>query len=246
MPTKMDKELLLYKYFSNLLTQEERLQFDALLDVDAEFKTQFNFEENLQRAIKDKEKQNLKSKLISFETNILVEAPKTSSKKLFRYVAIAASIAMLIGLAWIGYIDGSSSNYEDLYAANFQEYPNTVFAITRGETVESLERDAFVAYESKNYKEAIDYFEKMESPAAYIDFYKAQCYLGLAENIKAIDLFKKVEKEHVDFKAEASWYLALTYLKEKDKLKAIDMLEAHIQNYEFNKENAIVLLAELD
>ena len=43
----MDKELLLYHYFSDQLTDDEQLLFDELLEKDPEFKAQFEFETSI-------------------------------------------------------------------------------------------------------------------------------------------------------------------------------------------------------
>lgn len=241
----MDKDVLLYNYFSKQLSEEQQQMFDELLKTDSGFKSQFEFEMNLKHAIKYKENKDLKAKLISFESDIneelIISKPKTGIKNW----SIAASIALLIGLGFLGY-NSLSTNYSDLYNANFQEYPNTVYAITRSDTNETLERDAFVEYESANYQKALDTFEKLQAPNAYITFFKAQCYLGLSENTKAIELFKKVENEQLEFKEEANWYLALTYLKENNKLEVANVLRRHIEKYDYNKEKAIVLLSKLD
>lgn len=241
----MDKEILLYNYFSNQLSDEQRLAFDDLLATDSDFKLQFEFERNLKRAIKNKENENLKEKLISFESGLQQETTSSNKKGSFNNWSIAASVLLLMGLGWIGF-NSFSTNYSDLYNSNFQEYPNTVYTITRSDSNESLERDAFVAYESGNYQDALDKFEKIQGPNQYLDFYKAQCYLAVENNTKAIELFIKVEKEQVEFKAEANWYLALTYLKEKDKLRAVEVLKKHQEKYDYNKEKAVSLLGELD
>lgn len=244
----MDKEVLLTNYFSNRLTEDERKLFKELLDSDAEFKAQFDFEKNLQSAIKDKENQDLKAKLVSFEEAIVLENPKPATKKRYRYLAIAASIALLMGLAWMGYQDGASSKYEDLYAANFQEYPNTVFTITRSGSEESMERDAFVAYESEKYTNAIEKFNQIPEGTRqpYIDFYLAQSYLNVGENELAKEYFNKMITNGETFVAESHWYLALIALKEKDKSIAISELQKLTDNFEYNKEKAMAILKELD
>lgn len=244
----MDREVLLTNYFSNRLNQDEEKLFNELLESDADFKAQFDFEQNLKRAIKDKENQDLKAKLVSFEKDIVIEAPKSSSKKSYRYLAIAASIALLIGLAWMGYVDGSSSKYEDLYAANFQEYPNTVYTITRSGSDESLERDAFVAYESGKYDAAIENFSQIpsEEQQSYIDFYFAQSYLNVGKNDRAKEYFKKIITNADTFVAESHWYLAMIALKEKDKTVAESELKKLTSGYDYNKERALVILKELD
>jgi len=237
----MDKEVLLTNYFSNRLTKDEKKLFNELLASDSDFKAQFDFEQNLQRAIKNKENQDLKSKLISFEKDIVTEGPKSTQKKTYRHLAIAASIVMLIGLAWMGYTDGSSDKYEDLYAANFQEYPNTVYTITRSGSNESLEREAFVAYESGNYDVAVEKFNKipLEQQQAYTDFYLAQSYLNAGKNESAKKYFKKTIANADAFIAESHWFLAMIALKEKDKIGGKIVIK-------WKKEKALAILEELN
>ena len=50
----------------------------------------------------------------------------------------------------------------------------------------------------------------------------------------------------MEFKAEAHWYLALAYIKTKDEVKAVAMLNNLIENFDYKKEKAQALLAELD
>lgn len=244
----MDKELLLYNYFANSLSKEQEELFNKLLISDKDFKAQFDFENDLKQAIKDKENHELKSKLIGFEKEIQKEAPVATSKKSYRYLAIAASITMLIGLAWMGYKDGSASYYEDLYAANFQEYPNTAFTITRGDTNESLEREAFVAYESKNYAEAVNKFEQIspENKQPYVDFYLAQSFLNLKKNDKAKELLQSVIANKDALVAESHWYLALIAIKEKEVETAKAELKLLTKEFDFNKEKATQLLDKLN
>lgn len=244
----MDKEVLLTNYFSNRLTEDERKLFDKLLDSDVEFKEQFDFEKNLQGAIKNKENQDLKAKLISFEKDISKPSATVKSKKSYRYLAIAASIALLIGLAWMGYVDSSSSSYEDLYAANFQEYPNTVFTITRGDSNESIEREAFVYYESAEYDNAVEKFNQIpeDEQQPYIDFYLAQSYLNAGQIDLAKENFNKMVAKDETFVAESHWYLAMIALKEKDKGTAQAELQKLINDYDFNSEKARIILKEID
>jgi len=244
----MDKEVLLMNYFSNRLTASERELLERLLDSDAEFKAQFDFEKNLQGAIKNKENQDLKAKLISFEKDFERENPKSTAKKQFRYLAIAASITLLIAIAWMGYQDASSNTYEDLYASNFQEYPNTVFTITRSGSDESIERDAFVAYESGEYDNAIAKFNQIPEGVRqpYVDFYLAQSYLNAGEYDSAKEYFTKMIAEGETFVAESHWYLAMVAIKQEDKSTAATELQKLITSYEFNKDRAKVILEELD
>ena len=244
----MDKEQLLQQYFANQLTEEQEGLFNELLLSDAEFKAQFDFESDLKRVIKEHEHQQLKAKLVGFEKGFAKEAETRRPKGGFKNWSIAASIALLIGLGWVGYNSLTGTDYEDLYNDNFQTYPNTVYNLTRGDTNESLERDAFAAYEAGDFQRALDNFDKIPAidQKSYFDFYKAQSLLKLGDTSSAVALLKKIVGSGAEFEAEAQWYLALSYLKAKDEKNAKSALQRLISNYSYNREKAIELLKEFD
>ncbi len=245
----MEKEQLLYRYFSNDLAPEQEKKFNELLATDLEFKEQFDFEKDLQKVIRNKNAKVLKSKLVGFERDISQDIPvRTLPRRKFQNWAIAASVALLVGLGWFGYNNFLVTDYEDLYNDNFQEYPNTVYAITRGDTVESLERKAFAAYEFGDFEAALADFNKIPDAdkQPYLNFYKAQSYLQLGKLAEAKALFEKTISEDTQFAAESHWYLALAYLKEKDKVNAIVHLKQLISEYDYNTEKATALLEELE
>lgn len=247
----MDKEQLLYHYFSNSLSSEQEKRMRELLKTDAEFNEQFKFETDLKRVVREREKVKLKSKLVGFEAQIVQEKPviplNPNRKKSGFNWSIAASIAILVGLGWLGYTTFSGTDYQDLYQENFEEYPNTVFAITRGETAESIERAAFTSYESGDYKTAITNFNKIADPdkESYLNFYIGQSQLALGELANAEKSFQKVVSSNSDFIAEAYWYLALTAIKQENRIKATEYLNDLISDHEYNKDKARALLEEL-
>jgi len=248
----MDKEQLLYNYFANSLSAEEEKQFQNLLETDLEFKKQFDFEKDLKRVVREEEKAKLKSKLQDFEKDISEEKPviklnDRSKKRSFNW-SIAASVAILFGLGWFGYNTMFGADYDDLYNSNYEEYPNTVYAVTRGDTPQTMVRDAFAAYELGNYQEAIDKFNKIKSEDAidYLDFYSGQAYLSLGQLENAQKSFKTVISSNSEFSPEALWYLALTSIKKKDKTNAINYLSELVSKYDFKKEKAKELLKELE
>lgn len=245
----MDKEQLLYRYFSKNLTPEQEQQFNELLETDSEFKEQFDFEINLQGAIQDTESKNLKSKLIGFEKDISDKTPVlTLRKNNYQKWAMAASVALLFGLGWFGYNSIFSTNYSEIYDSNFQEYPNTVYTITRGDTVESLEREAFSAYESGNYETALQNFELLqnENNRVYLDFYMAHSFLNLGNTKKAREHFQNTIDADTQFIAESHWYLALISIKEKDKENAVKSLKTLTSKFDYQKDKALELLQELE
>ena len=244
----MDKEQLLYQYFSNTLTAVQKEQFENLLQKDVQFKEQFDFEKNLQSVIHQEEAINLKSKLVGFEKAVQKETPVRIMRPNYQKWAMAASVALLLTLGWFGYTNFSGPNYNDMYDSNFQEYPNTVFTLTRSSSAESIERDAFVAYESKEYDAAIEKFNQIPSEVrqAYVDFYLAQSYLNAGNNAAAKEFFKKTIAKATNFVAESHWYLAMIALKEENKVDAEFELNKLINGHEYNREKAEALLSKLD
>ena len=261
----MDKETLLYRYFSNELTIEQKSRFEELLRTDTDFKMEFEFEQNLKRAIKSQENGKLKNKLVGFEKEIILgktsdlkedikvrdivtNAPKTATPR-WRNLSLAASVVLMIGLGWLGYRSFSATDYEGLYELNHQTYPNTVFAITRSDSRESLERDAFVAYEQGNYESAIPLFDQLSQDGdgeAYIDFFLGQSYLNLKRPKEAIRKFEQAIASDGEFTEEAYWYLALAYLKDGNSAEALKLLKILTEDYQFNQDKAEELIRDLE
>ncbi len=239
----MTKEELLYHYFSESLTEVQEQEFNDLLKHDTEFKTQFEFEKDLKRAIKHKEQQELKVKLQAYES----ELNTTKGSSNYKFWLVAASFAVLLSVSWYFYTS-STPNFDSLYASNYEKYPNTIYTITRGSTVDtSLEYKAFEAYESNNYKNAVSLFiaVKDNKNLEYVDFYLAQSYLNTNQLDKAIPLFLDISTHKKEFSSESLWYLSLAYLKMDKKEKAIKILENLIQDGAYKKEEATILLEKL-
>lgn len=240
----MKKEDLIYGYFSNSLTPNEEQLFESLLADDAEFKEQFNFEKNVQRVIKEREREQLKSKLKSFESEIK-RVEEGDEKTLWFNWKIAAAVLLFMSAGWFGYDALFGVNNLELYTSNYDSYPNTVYAITRSDTVNSIERQAFVAYEAQDYNVAITHFSSIDNPKNYISFYKAQTYLQLGDLEKAKELFNKNTTEASPFITESHWYLALIYLKQNDRVQAKKELKLVLKNPKYKREEAKKLLNNL-
>ncbi len=245
----MDKEQLLYRYFSNTLTPEQEQRLKDLLASDRTFKQQFDFERDLKRVIREKENTSLKVKLSGFEKDISKDVPvRTLPHTKYRKWAMAASIALIIGLGWIGYNNFAGPDYNALYQENFQNYPNTVYTISRSDSDETLERDAFVAYESGDFKKAADNLKTISkgNPNDYLDFYLGMSYLNLNQFKEAKTYFSNTIKAKSEFADEAYWYSALIALREKDTERAKEYLLKLTATNGYNQERAEQLLAELD
>jgi len=219
----MDKDTLIHKYFHQILTDQERVELETLLENDPEFKATFELEKDLHAVLVETGKEDLKQQFEAYEHQES-QQPEASSPTFLRY-AIAACV--IIGLSVYGskfFIN--TTNTDDLFAQNFEVYRNIVQPIERGEGLETLEQEAFFKYETKEYQAAIDGFEaefsKTQKP--YYLFYSANAYLALGDTKKAIPLLEKHQTFKDDFYEKSRWYLALAYIKEKNK-KSIPLLE---------------------
>lgn len=242
----MDKEELLENHFLGKLNTEEQKYFDSLIENDVEFKKEYDFHLNLKKAIQNSERSVLKGKLKSYEEGMRKKGNKTSLRTL---LAIAASVILLISVGWFGYENMFGLNYSDLYADNYSQYPNTVVNITRGDGgTETLERKAFIAYESGDLDAAINYFNQLQEVKGldYLNFYLGQAYLKQGKSEEALIYFKKSITEEQNFKAESHWYIALAYLKKKDETQAKSYLEKLVDEYEYMNNEAKALLEELN
>lgn len=245
----MDKEQLLYRYFSNSLTPEQKRLFDDLLETDSEFKEQFDFEKDIERVIRAKESARLKHKLTGFEKEVSKDIPlRTLPRTNYRKWAIAATVALVVGLGWLGYNNFTGPDYTNLYNENFQQYPNTVYTISRSDSDETLERDAFVAYESGDFTNAADKFKTISkvNTSDYLDFYLGMSYLNLDQFEEAKAYFTNTINSKSEFVDEAYWYSALIALKEKDQEHAKEYLMKLIATDGYNQERAKQLLEKLD
>ena len=122
--------------------------------------------------------------------------------------AIAASVAILVGLFVFQNINPSFDDYNNPEMATF---------IERGDVNENLKlaQDAFNA---QKYKTAIPYFEAVlkENKSPEIQYFYAVSLLEDNQFQKAETNLSELKTGASIYKDKATWYLALSKLKQKD------------------------------
>lgn len=243
---------LIDKYFNNSLSPKEQLLFNQLLQSDEEFKSEFLFQKDLKIIITKNQREDLKTTLRIFESEV---QKKSNFFKLPKKWLIAASLFLLIGVGFWYAKSNFFPSDKKLFAVNFQPYRNIIQPIERGKESQTIQYMAFLAYENENYYKAINLFNSIENQNnSYISFYKAMCYLAIDKPTEAIDLLLPIAttKYHDDsfknFHQFSNWYLGLAYLKNNEKKKAISQFSiiANLPDSNCKKDNAQEILKYLN
>ncbi|HPW97163.1 MAG TPA: hypothetical protein PK218_01225 [Flavobacterium sp.] len=234
----MDNETLINKYFEKSLSEEEQKQFVLLMETNVDFAKEVSYQKGVKKAITLNERSDLKKKLQSFETS----KPKVKSFKIWY---AAASIILLFGVGFYFTQNATSSIYDDYY----QSYPNVVAPTVRGEMKEDSKSEAFFEYDNGNYKKSLELFSKIydSENVDYALFYKGLSLMELEKTKDAIVTFKQFDlSKNNAFTPFVKWYLALSYVKENQKEKAIPLLKSLTETDNPQQEMAKKLLSELE
>ena len=147
----------------------------------------------------------------------------SSRKKIVRYsIAVAASVILIVA-GIIGY-NFYSLSPNKVFASNYRSYELT---ITRdgGNELSPAEK----AYNEKNYREVLRIHNAGEDKTAKGEFLCGAASLELENNSMAIKCFNEVldinkQSTTVILQDETEYYLALSYLRNKDYDLALELL----------------------
>lgn len=225
------------KYLSGELSQTENEQHTAQL-----------LQEKFDRETRQKWERMLA------EEHQLSRQPKPWRRHLYKYLAVAASLAFLLVLGQLFYQNSTASPIElaDSYLENSKmEEFGGVLRAGAAEDIPALRKDANTAYAQDKYKEAVSYAQQIiatgnAKPQDFLLLGLSHLYLNDATT--SIDIFKKgqessqVAKKYVN---EMNWFLSLSYLKAQQPEMARPILENIVQHQKWNHETAQKMLKEL-
>jgi len=235
------------KYLNNELSSFELDSFNSRLKTDSEFKEEFEIykalESSLGASISNKENEiELRNTLSNLGSKyIKEEAPKKNTKviSLFNYrkLMVAASIALLIGFFL----------FKDANPVYTDYSKHTTLELV----VRSGNNDLFVkaeeAFNSKNYEEALKHLTTLSN--IYLNdtevlLYKGICQLELSNYFEANAIFEKIRQGNSSLADTATWYKALTLLKQEKFMECKQILKT-IPESSDQIENAKKLLKKL-
>jgi tetratricopeptide (TPR) repeat protein len=171
----------------------------------------------------------LQQKVAGIHTQMMKEmqAPvrkMSPARRIIRYsIAVAASVVLILG-SIIGYNFYNLSSSK-VFSSNYHSYELSTLRDSDTQQVSPVEK----AYRDKDFKKAVELFDGHSSVLA------GMSYMELGDNAKAIDEFKNVIAENEKnkttlFNDEAEYYLALTYIRNKDYDFALVLLRSIKEN----------------
>lgn len=234
----MKKETWIEKYFQDTLSETEKVELQLLLKEDEGFKKEFEFQKNIKLAFRNENRTVLKKEFQQIDSK---KKPSWASKFL-----VAASIALLFSIGTY-YYSTNSLNPQNLFATNFEPYPNVIHPVVRGDDSTTAIENAFVLYENKNYTSFIEVLENAKFKNKDYNFYLANAYLAKENTEKSILLLEKyVNSSKSTYFNDAYWYLGLSYLQNKDTENAKMYLQKVVESSSFQSEKAKKLLILID
>ncbi|CAL2088999.1 tetratricopeptide repeat protein [Tenacibaculum sp. 190524A05c] len=240
----MDKFSLIEKYFEGTLSVSEQEEFDKFLDTDVEFKKEFEFQKDVQNAIRKNTKLDLKEELKALEKESF---PRKDKKKYSQYLKIAASVVVLLSVGIHFLLNSNTVNSEAIYEEHFAPFENVVRPIVRGEESEDKEFKAFLSYEQQAYKKALVLFDELysKSKKTHLLLYKANCLLQLNNTEQAIESLEDYLKTENAYADKAHWYLGLSNLKLGNTEKAKENFKQLQELGTYKKNTVDEILNEL-
>lgn len=215
------------QYLSGEMKSQERLAFEARLAEDAELRRKLELQRDLLAGMDYHYSLELKKKLQAGDTPVSSSPKSGKSRPLFPWVVGIAATFLLLLLAGYFYVSSTTSP-TDLYAANYQPYPNIINPLERsGAMPEDTKSRALIAYEKGAFEKAIRLFQEAEGPLSPgHHFYLGLSYLEIGNQNQAIARLQKViESEDQTFYLPALWYQGLAYLSAQEVEAAEEVLK---------------------
>jgi hypothetical protein len=160
-----------------------------------------------------------------------------------KYAAIAATIIIGFFVSKL-FLNSSKQSMQSLYASNFKIEP---LSLERGGSQDSIFQIA-TFFSTKSYDSTIAYLQKYLSTHpndSKLDMVKAMCYLEKNNFDSTQNILTGIINQNNSFKEKAQWYLAMTFLKQGNKSKVLEMCNSfEKQHFYYTKAQAILKTIE--
>ena len=227
----VDQDYILFEnYLLGDLSEDEKKTFETRIEKDSKFKESFNtykeLSSYLEHTFENEDvsktfKENLqKISKAYFEKNEVAEKIKGSTKTyLFYKHVIAACVVLFFGIFMFNQF--SNPSYAD-----FAHY-DTISLTVRGEQ-DVLLKTAEKAFNNKDFAKAEGAFSKLlkiDKENSELKLYSAIANIELSHFETADALLSNLQEGQSVYKNKATWYLALSKLKQKDYAACLNILK---------------------
>lgn len=233
-------EQIIQDYLDGKLSEQDRIAFEANMKEDAELAQEVADLQLLENGLSSLGATQFAAEVGGWEQEyrasqqeggIIFGEDKPGRGIIFRQTqwltAAVVSLLVLSAAAWWMLAGGQDT--QEVYAAYYTPYEDMI--LVRGDTlqgVESMLRMGMEAYNAGEYAAAIGQLEAYRQ--AVPDDFRPFLYIGIAqaeqgETGQADANFKKA-MEDPNYRQQAQWYQALTYLKTDQQAAAIQSFES--------------------
>lgn len=238
--------ILFESYLSEALSKDEVTSFEARLKSEPEFNQAFNTYKELNSFLVHKFENEEAS--TEFQDNLMSisnsyfekqEAPKKVVQfKPWQY-AMAASVALLVGIFMFNNFSNPSFN-------DYNNYESVSFTV-RGANDDLLQtaQEAFNNRDFASAEAAFNQLNEEDDNNAELKLYRAISNIELNNFEMADNILKELSSGNSAFKNKATWYLALSKLKQENKDACLEILKT-IQEEADDYKQAQKLIKKLD
>lgn len=230
------------------MSAEEAAVFENNLATDPLFREEFDYNKDLLDSMRIHYKSALKHKLQKLEAvSVVPSQKKTSSRRIFKRVGMAASIALAITLGYV--LLFNRTDPQAIFVQYYAPYYNVLDGTER--SMEDERGDlAMRLYDQQRYEEAVKVFDTAltKNPDNInLQFYKALSLMSIGQADSAIVQLQQVlENTQDQWYEPARWYLGLAYLQSGQVNQAKGIFIAIKASDDSYSERAIEILEALD
>ena len=226
---------LIEKKLDNTLTAEETRRFNDLLRADPAFAQAYATQQGMVASLREHYKEELHRQL---EAGYQSYQQSRQRQRLYFSIAAILLISLLGGWFWF-------STNQSLYNQYYHSYEVPVYRNSY-----SPVNQATVYYSREQYAEAVPLLKSLqlsEDNTAYWSLLLGNAYLQLDSTTQAIDQFERVaaQPSNNNYTQYGRWYLAMSYLKDGNKVAAQEALQPIVHQPGLFQQKARRLLEEL-
>lgn len=245
MDNSRDRELIV-RFIDGGLTEAEEQEVSYRLKEEQGLQKMLAEYEGIVLGIRLAHMKDKLQQLRSLEASLPPISGRQIPLSLWLPLAAAAVLVIAAGIWFIAPTKGTS--HQELYAAYFEPFDSPGSGLTRStDNEESLKASAYQAYDAKNFEEASRLFvallKQADDPIAELCLGNA--WLALDRPEEAEKVFTSILEDHGDLVTHATWYLALTYLRQGKIERAKSTLWEISNSSTYGKE-AREILSKLD